>query len=299
MEGFIDTSFFGNDFSWDIPADFADYVPYADTFVPETPPPEEDSLEVNQVEYLQPIQFQIVEPTTPPTVQPVHVVEPVQTQLVVTSDLTITLLQKRRGNGGLWQPLAQDERIRVDKIKGKLVKLIVKSNGYNLSEKDWDVQLYLIDKAHPDQPIHPGDGFTIEQPTRAAKGAMESNCREFKLKLTKISKSQYFFVSASKLGQNISGYSLEFRSDDNGKVPTSKKRYRHELEPFVPHNQSNLICKDIGADNGLVSMIARSLVPIILDNFQNQLTTGSLEDNIAKRIKLAFAPQIKTEPLVC
>lgn len=292
MEGFIDTSssyplLFSDetDFSWFASDDFV----FAD-HVPESPP--EEFLELNTVEFVQPV-AQIIEQTF---------VEVPQT-VAVPSDLTVTILQKRRGNGGLWQPLTQDERIRVDKIKGKLVKLIVKSNRQNLSEKDWDVQIYLIDKAHPEQPIHPGDGFTIEQPTRPTKGGMDVNCREFKLKLTKISKSQYFFVSASKPGMNLSGYSLEFRSDDNGKVLSSKKRHRHEMESaivpsaFPPTN--TLICKDICADNGLVNMIARSLVPILLDNFQNQLNTGNLEDNIAKRIKLAFAPQIKTEPVSC
>jgi hypothetical protein len=271
-----------------------------ETYVPETPP--EDFLEnVTQFEYLQPITKIVEQPTTVQLVPTVESTLKTESVATVASDLTITLLQKRRGNGGLWQPLAQDERIRVDKIKGKLVKLIVKSNSNNLSEKEWDVQLYLIDKAHPEQPIHPGDGFTIEQPARPVKGGMEANCREFKLKLTKISKNQYFFVSATKLGLSLSGYSLEFRSDDNGKVLTSKKRYRQDIETtaYPSYSQTNLICKDICADNGLVSMIARSLVPIILDNFQNQLTTGSLEDSIAKRIKLAFAPQIKSEPLTC
>jgi len=294
MEGFIDTSssfsfFSETDFTWPFAnEDFA----FADN-VPETPP--EDFLELSSLEFVQPLNA-VVEQTA--AIVPVA---EVPQSVMVPSDLTVTILQKRRGNGGLWQPLTQDERIRVDKIKGKLVKLIVKSSRLNLSEKDWDVQIYLIDKAHPEQPIHPGDGFTIEQPTRAVKGGMDVNCREFKLKLTKISKSQYFFVSASKPGINLSGYSLEFRSDDNGKVLSSKKRYRHEMESAVVPSfpQQNLICKDICADNGLVSMIARSLVPILLDNFQNQLTAGNLEDNIAKRIKLAFAPQIKTEPVSC
>jgi len=215
-------------------------------------------------------------------------------QQPVGQDLNLTLYQKRRGTGGLWQPVAQNERIRVDKSKGKLVRLYVKSDKANIGEDGWTFQIYLVDKARPEIPIQQGDGFTIE-PARPSKGSVDPAGKEFKLKLTKISRNQYFLVTVTRGNAQFSGTTLEFRSDDNGKVLNTKKRSRSELTSF----NGLLACRDICADNDLVNLLARSLVPVILDNFQTQLASGSLEDNIAKRIRLAFNPNtaVKCEPV--
>lgn len=232
-------------------------------------------------------------PSTPPSQQ--IVISQPEFLAQESPELNIVLYQKRRGTGGLWQPVTQGERIRVDKSKGKLVRLYVKSKA-NIGEEGWTFQIYLVDKARPEMPIQAGDGFTIE-PSRPAKGAVDPTGKEFKLKLTKISKNQYFLVTAKCGNVELSGCSLEFRSDDNGKVLNSKKRPRNALEApaGVPSNNGLLVCRDICADNDLVTLIARSLVPVILDNFQTQLANGTLEDSIAKRIKLAFSPTVKLE----
>lgn len=296
-----------------------------------------------------------------------------------SSDLVVTLLQKRRGNGGLWQPLLQDECIRVDKAKGKLLKLLIKpnanlpnnnsdatSNGttsdrqetrspttttttttamtttaIDLNDKGWEFQVYLVDKSDPEVPSFrlDKDSFTIEpiRPPNSSStsssssssssrsnarnaglhnssgGLTSSNTKEFKMKITKISKRQYFFVSATRGDFTITGCSLEFRSEDNGKVALpSKKRYRQELELEAASSLSRNLCKDICSDNHLVNLIAKSLAPMIRDNLVNNTTINngsgdgnsnnssnsasnnsnlamSLEDNIAKRIKMAFA----------
>jgi len=198
-------------------------------------------------------------------------------------DLQLVLQQKKRNSGGQWQPIIQNERIRVDKSKGKLVRLNVKSEKANIGEEGWSYQIYLVDKARPELPIQPGDGFTIE-PTRPTKGPVDLRGKEFKLKLNKISRSQYFLVTVKRGNVQFTGTTLEFRSDDNGKVLNPKKRTRSEMTS----SNGLLACRDICADNDLVNLLARSLVPVILDNFQAQLTSGNLEDNIAKRIRLAF-----------
>jgi hypothetical protein len=204
---------------------------------------------------------------------------------VIKQDLQINISQKKRGTGGRWELIAQNERIRVDKNKGKLVRVYVKSEKANIGEEGWTFQIYLVDKARPEIPIQQGDGFSIE-PARPTKGSVDPRGKEFKLKLNKISRSQYFLVTAKRGNVQFTGTTLEFRSDDNGKVLNPKKRSRAEL------NGSNglLVCRDICADNDLVNLLARSLVPVILDNFQAQLSGGNLEDNIAKRIRLAFNP---------
>jgi len=213
----------------------------------------------------------------------------------VNHDLNLTLYQKRRGTGGVWQPVVQNERIRVDKSKGKLVRLYVKSDkANNIGEDGWTFQIYLVDKARPEIPIQQGDGFTIE-PARPSKGSVDQTGKEFKLKLTKISRDQYFLVTVSRGNVQLTGTTLEFRSDDNGKVLNPKKRSRSELTG----SNGLLACRDICADNDLVNLLARSLVPVLLDNFQVQLASGNLEDNIAKRIRLAFNPNpsVKCEPV--
>jgi len=211
-------------------------------------------------------------------------------------ELALTLYQKRRGTGGVWQPVAQNERIRVDKSKGKLVRLYAKSPKANIGEEGWTFQIYLVDKARPEMSIQQGDGFTIE-PARPAKGGIDVTGKEFKLKLTKISRNQYFLVTAKRGNIQLTGCTLEFRSDDNGKVLNSKKRARSEISGT---SNGLLACRDICADNDLVNLIARSLVPVILDNFQAQLASGNLEDSIAKRIRLAFNPAaIKCEAVNC
>jgi hypothetical protein len=210
-------------------------------------------------------------------------------QPIVGQDLTLVLSQKRRGSGGQWQNIAPNERIRVDKSKGKLVRLDVKCDKANIGEDGWTFQVFLVDKARPEIPIQHGDGFTIE-PARPAKGAVDLSSKEFKLKLTTIGKSQYFLVTVKRGNVQFTGTSLEFRSDDNGKVLNPKKRARSE----ITSSNGLLACRDICADNDLVNLLARSLVPVILDNFQSQYTGGSLEDNIAKRIRLAFNPNPQT-----
>jgi hypothetical protein len=222
---------------------------------------------------------------------------PVPVVTTPEQELSLTLFQKRRGTGGLWQPVTQSERIRVDKSKGKLVRLYAKSNKANIGEEGWSFQIYLVDKARPEFPILQGDGFTIE-PIRPAKGNVDVTGKEFKLKLTKISKNQYFLVTASCGNVQLSGCTLEFRSDDNGKVLNSKKRPRCESS-ISNVSTGPLAYRDICADNDLVNLIARSLVPVILDNFQAQLASGNLEDSIAKRIRLAFNHPPPPPPLKC
>lgn len=214
-----------------------------------------------------------------------------QPQQPTRQDLHLRLSQKKRGTGGTWLDILQDERIRVDKSKGKLVRLYVKSDKANIGEDGWTFQIYLVDKARPEIPIQQGDGFTIE-PARASKGAVDPTGKEFKLKLTKISRNQYFLVTVKRGNVQFTGTTIEFRSDDNGKVLNPKKRSRSELTS----SNGLLACRDICADNDLVNLLARSLVPVILDNFQAQLASGSLEDNIAKRIRLAFNPTSSPNP---
>jgi len=263
-------------------------------------------------------QTQALQPLVQP-LQPIPPIQPILSQLPLiscqqptkaTDELSVVVLQKKRGNGGICQPIQQGERIRVDKTKGKLVKLLVKSNGLpvNFADNSWNLQPFLVDNARPDVMIPQGEGFAIA-PSRPTKGATDETAKEFKLKLTKISKSQYFYVSATKHSecntQQLSGRSLEFRSDDNGKVMNPKKRTRYAMEsssPIIipashtsspsaglsPTQTSNL--QHVAPE--LADFIARSLVPVILDSFQAQLNTNvntsSLEDKITKRIKLAF-----------
>jgi len=238
--------------------------------VPTPSTPEGQLLEIQSVE-------SVVDCTLSPC--------PTTPQLFATQDLTLGLSQKRRGSGGQWQNIATNERIRVDKSKGKLVRLDVKCEKANIGEEGWTFQICLVDKARPEIPIQPGDGFTIE-PTRPAKGVVDLSSKEFKLKLTKIGRSQCFLVTVKRGNVQFTGTTLEFRSDDNGKVLNPKKRARSE----ITNSNGFLACRDICADNDLVNLLARSLVPVILDNFQSQYTNGSLEDNIAKRIRLAFNP---------
>lgn len=303
-EGIIDTSSIPLN-EWDSATEYILSPQQADEFVLAIDSDHYDSAEESPEPFYSPeweqsfseFKTEVEEvPSTPPS----QVVLPVQPECSYlaqneTPELNLVLYQKRRGTGGLWQPVVQGERIRVDKSKGKLVRLYVKSKA-NIGEEGWTFQIYLVDKARPEMPIQAGDGFTIE-PSRPAKGAVDPTGKEFKLKLTKISKNQYFLVTAKCGNVQLTGCTLEFRSDDNGKVLNSKKRPRSALEApaGVSTNNGLLVCRDICADNDLVTLIARSLVPVILDNFQTQLANGTLEDSIAKRIKLAFSPTVKLE----
>lgn len=251
-----------------------------------------------------------------PQPQPILPIQPKpSTQLPVVTihpsnkasdELSVIVLQKKRGNGGVWQQIQQGERIRVDKTKGKLVKVLVKSAiaaPINFADSSLNVQLFLVDNARPEVMIPQGEGFTIV-PSRPTKGAADESSKEFKLKLTKISKSQFFYVTANKLGEQLRGRSLEFRSDDNGKVMNPKKRSRYAMESASPVSSSPMIVPATRASSPVISpaaqifnnsdiadFIARSLVPVILDSLPQlapNVNTTTLEDNITKRIKLAF-----------
>jgi len=247
--------------------------------------------------------FEVLPPSTPEgqllEIQSVESVvdcalspSPSTPQPIVAQDLILGLSQKRRGSGGQWQNIAHNERIRVDKTKGKLVRLDIKCEKANIGEDGWTFHICLVDKARPEIPIQHGDGFTIE-PTRPVKGANDLSSKEFKLKLTKIGRSQYFLVTVKRGNVQFIGTTLEFRSDDNGKVLNPKKRARSEI---TSSSNGLLACRDICADEDLVNLLARSLVPVILDNFQSQTSGDSLEDKIAKRIRLAFNPNPNLQP---
>jgi len=141
----------------------------------------------------------------------------------ITDTLNVTLYQKKRGNGGVWQAIEENERIRVDKSKGKLLRLLVSSSSNNISEKGWDFTFQLNNSRHGTSAAQPGDGFTVD--LWQMKQNNPDN-KEFKIKLTRISRCQSFYVTASKDDAHLAGYSLTFRSDDNGKVYTSNKRQK-------------------------------------------------------------------------
>lgn len=280
-----------------IPEPIADSVPVI-TALPVQPP----------IAQLPPQPLPTVQPYQPkPSTQlPVVTIHPTTNK--ASDELSVIVLQKKRGNGGVWQQIQQGERIRVDKTKGKLVKVLVKSatTPINFADSSLNTQLFLVDNARPEVMIPQGEGFTIV-PSRPTKGAADESSKEFKLKLTKISKSQFFYVTANKLGEQLCGRSLEFRSDDNGKVMNPKKRSRYAMESASPVSSSPMIVPATRAsspatggmspttqmfnNSDIADFIARSLVPVILDSLPQLATnvnTTTLEDNITKRIKLAF-----------
>jgi hypothetical protein len=203
--------------------------------------------------------------------------------------LEITLYQKKRGSGGVWQPIVQNERIRVDKIKGKLIKILINDSTNKISWNNVaNVMLSLIDtNSNPVSEISETEGFTI-LPALPAKEEVPAG-KEMKIKLTKICKNQCFIVSVlTKDGFMGQGSSIEFRSDDNGKAQNANKKRKREKSPDLKevlrqglkqYSEENIYSND----NELVNLIARSLVPVIIDNFIN---SGNLNQEINKRLKM-------------
>jgi len=203
---------------------------------------------------------------------PSQIKEEKKTQEIVRS-LEVSVYQKKRGSGGVWQLINTGERIRVDKIKGKLIKLVVKeANNTNLidwSDQTLTVDLRLIDVAHPGNLAKEGsEGFTIEQPNRSATPNLTFQGREFKLKLRSWYKSQFFLVTVTQGNFVCKGMSIEFGSDDNGKVQKRKRSSVPDLVEVV--RQGLMAYSDIipgSLSNDLVNIIACSLVPVILDHY--------------------------------
>lgn len=209
----------------------------------------------------------------------------------------VSLLQKKRGSGGVWQLVTQQERIRVDKNKGKIIKLQIRSRheALKITDRSLDINLFLVDLAHPEPPAREGEGFVVV-PLRNRSEA-DTIFREFKLKLTKICKSQVFSIAVrSPNGCSFMGSSTEFRSDDNGKVQSlCRKRKKSETIAPIP-TASPVLSSGFDVNNsqiyeaireGLVryspqglclannpdffNLIANSLVPALLNNFQLQI----------------------------
>lgn len=233
-----------------------------------------------------------------------------KTQETVRS-LEVSVFQKKRGSGGVWQLINTGERIRVDKIKGKLIKLVVKeANNTNLidwSDQNLTVDLRLIDVAHPGNLAKGSEGFTIEQPNRSATPNLTFQGREFKLKLRSWYKSQFFLVTVTQGNFVCKGMSIEFGSDDNGKV---QKRKRSSVPDLVEVVRQGLTAySDIipgSLSNDLVNIIACSLVPVILDHYpllNNANPTNNSSEPMSKKAKFdspfqfsaGIKPEIKIE----
>jgi len=144
----------------------------------------------------------------------------------------VILLQKKRGTGGVWQPVLNNERIRVDKNKGKILKLAVKMNGSPIDFKDFNVDISLINLLQPEVEHKEGDGFSFLQ----VRSASELIGKEIKFKLSKICKNQRFILRLFRAGATFTGISNDFRSDDNGKVTTTVRAKRKEVAvaPSIP-----------------------------------------------------------------
>jgi len=227
---------------------------------------------------------------------------------LVVPDLEVVLSHKKRGSGGIWQPIKPGERIRVTKSKGKLIRLVINENGL-ANRIDWNdkllqIQLLLVDSAHPDAPAKENDGFTIEPPSRPTRAEPTFRGREFKLKLTKICRGHFFFVTVTgKDGLLLNGSSIEFRSDDNGKIQNSKKRKRVDLEnsPDLREilRQGLMAYSDVlpgyANNDELVNLIACSLVPVILDNFP---LLGGTSQDATKKLKTVKACSSFVQPQI-
>jgi len=154
--------------------------------------------------------------------------------ITVPVRVEVLLLQKKRGNGGLWQPVVRNERIRVDKNKGKILKLSVKINGIPIDFKDFSVKVTLINLLQPDIEFEEGDGFCFLQ----TRNSSEFIGKEIKLKLLKICKDQRFKIQLQRNGTNFHGFTNDFRSDDNGKETSNKtvraKRKEITVAPSLP-----------------------------------------------------------------
>lgn len=169
-----------------------------------------------------------------------------------TSGRMIAILRhKPRGSKGQWQCIEPGERIRVDKRKGKIVQLLVKTSlphvtqnwsaeGYQFKVQLLDLRspYYIFEEELPPTPtgptIHPPE--SDEEKTTFGPNATIKEI-QLRVRMGSISKKQMFQVSLvyNNGGNNnnsvttiATARTIQFCSDDNGKLytPVGRKRRR-------------------------------------------------------------------------
>lgn len=136
--------------------------------------------------------------------------------------MNVTLSQKRRGRGGKYEEISAGDGVRVDKHKGKILKLRVFSNDLDLSCVDFSAHLVL----HADyaEPVITHEGLSVE----SVNVDSERPCHiaEILLKILRNAKQLQVCVSATVSNVCVGfGTSVCFQSHNNGKQkPTHKKR---------------------------------------------------------------------------
>lgn len=159
------------------------------------------------------------------------------------SRMVAILRHKPRGSKGMWQCIEPGERIRVDKRKGKIVQLLVKTSlpqvTQNWSSEGYQFKVHLLDLRSPyyvfeeeltptptGPVIHPAE-TDDERETFGPNATIKEI--QLRVRMGSISKKQIFQVSLVHNGATIAtARTIQFCSDDNGKLytPVGRKRRR-------------------------------------------------------------------------
>lgn len=212
----------------------------------------------------------------------------------------VVLKHKPRGSKGQWQNIEPGERIRVDKRKGKIVQLSIKTtvpldSSWNV---DTGVKVNLLDLRSPyyvfEEELPPVATGPTVRPVETSEEKKQfgpnASIREIHLKVRmgSISKKQMFHVSLLQGGVVVaSGKTIEFCSDDNGKLytPVGRKRRKprkeeeeaeaeveaeeqHEEEAAAPNPPAKQMVLHSQPENLPLSMDSSARTkPFILDAF--------------------------------
>lgn len=142
------------------------------------------------------------------------------------SVMNVSLSQKRRGRGGKYEEIRAGDGVRVDKHKGKILKVRVFSTDLDLSCVDFSAHLVL----HADyaEPVITHEGLSVE--SVSVDSERPCHVAEILMKILRNAKQLQVCVSANVSSMCVGfGTSVCFQSHNNGKQKIARKEESNVL----------------------------------------------------------------------